>query len=71
MRRRIVVEQGEVTAIARLMGCTPVMVSYALNFRKDSELARRIRRMALLRGGIEIGDEPVKETNDGKTVEAV
>ena len=47
------------------------MVSYALNFRKDSELARRIRRMALLRGGIEIGDEPVKETNDGKTVEAV
>ena len=38
---------------------------------QDSELARRIRRMALLRGGIEIGDEPVKETNDGKTVEAV
>lgn len=72
MRRRIVVEQGEVTAIARLMGCTTVFVSYALNFRRDSELARRIRRMALLRGGIEIGNEPVKggTSNEGKTMEA-
>lgn len=71
MRRKIVVEQGEVTAIAKLMGCTTVFVSYALNFRKNSELAQRIRRMALLRGGIEVGNEPVKETsNEDKAMEA-
>lgn len=72
MRRRIVVEQGEVTAIARLMGCTTVFVSYAINFRRDSELARRIRRMALLRGGIEVGNEPVKggTSNEDKAMEA-
>lgn len=71
MRRKIVVEQGEVTAIAKLMGCTTVFVSYALNFRKNSELAQRIRRMALLRGGIEVGNEPVKESsNEDKTMEA-
>ena len=72
MKRKIVVDHGEVTAIARLMGCTTVFVSYALNFRKDSELARRIRRMALLRGGIEIGNEPVKggTSDEGKTMEA-
>lgn len=70
MRRKIVVEQGEVTAIAKLMGCTTVFVSYALNFRKNSELAKRIRRMALLRGGIEVGNEPVKESsNEDKTME--
>ena len=71
MRRKIVVEQVEVTAIAKLMGCTTVFVSYALNFRKNSELAQRIRRMALLRGGIEVGNEPVKESsNEDKTMEA-
>ena len=70
MGRKIVVEQGEVTAIAKLMGCTTVFVSYALNFRKNSELAKRIRRMALLRGGIEVGNEPVKESsNEDKTME--
>lgn len=72
MRRRIVVEHGEVRAIARLMECTPEMVSHSLAFRKNTPLAQRIRRMAVLRGGIEIGNEPTKGgLSDEKTTEAV
>lgn len=71
MKRRIVVVRGEVKEIARLMGCTPDMVGHALAFRKNTSLAQRIRRMALLRGGIEIGDEPVSVTEDGRAVGVV
>lgn len=73
MKRKIVVEHGEVRAIARLMECTPEMVSHSLSFRKNSPLAQRIRRMALLRGGIEIGNEPVEggTSYEGKAMEAV
>lgn len=60
MKRRIVVEYGEVANIAKLMGCTYEMVSHSLAFRKDTDLARRIRKMALARGGVEIGgDKPI------------
>lgn len=55
MKRRIVVEYGEVNKIAELIGCTNVMVSHALAFRKNSRLARSIRKLALERGGTEIG----------------
>ena len=51
MKRRIVVEYGEVNKIAELIGCTNVMVSHALAFRKNSRLARSIRKLALERGG--------------------
>ena len=44
MKKRIVVVRGEVKEIARLMGCTPDMVGHALAFRKNTDLARRIRR---------------------------
>ena len=53
MKRRIVVEYGEVNKIAELIGCTNVMVSHALAFRKNSRLARSIRKLALERGGTE------------------
>lgn len=59
MKKRIVVEYGEVKKIAELMGCSWVTVSYSLAYRKDTKLARAIRKMALMRGGIEVGDEPV------------
>ena len=55
-------EYGEVASIAKLMGCTYEMVSHSLAFRKDTELARRIRRMALTRGGVEVGSD--KSIND-------
>ena len=50
MKERIVVEYGEVNKIAELMGCTNVMVSHALAFRKNSKLARSIRKLAIERG---------------------
>lgn len=58
MKRRIVVEHGEVGRIALLMHCTRVMVSHSLTYRKDSKLARAIRKMALARGGEEVGSKP-------------
>ena len=57
MKRRIVVEYGEVNKIAELIGCTNVMVSHALAFRKNSRLARSIRKLALERRGTEIGED--------------
>ena len=46
MNRRIVMERGNVVKIALAMNCTREMVSKALNFKKDSALARRIRFVA-------------------------
>lgn len=63
MRKRIVVEHGEVKRIASLMGCTREMVSHSLAYRKNSHLAARIRTMALQRGGVMVGKEPAKETS--------
>ena len=54
MRKKIVVEHGEVGEISRLMGCTRQMVNNSLAFRKDTDLAKRIRKMAIMRGGQEV-----------------
>ena len=54
MKRKIIVEHGEQVAIAKIMGCTPEMVCHALAYRKESILARQIRKVAIERGGIEI-----------------
>lgn len=60
MRRRIIVEHGEVTRLASLLHCTREMVSHSLAYRKDTSLARSIRKLALARGGVEIGgDKPI------------
>ena len=61
MKRRIIVEHGEVKRIALLMNCTYEMVSHSLAYRKDTKLAKAIRKMALMRGGVEVGDEPVND----------
>lgn len=66
MKRKIVVEYGEVNKIAELIGCTNVMVSHALAFRKNSRLARSIRKLALERGGTEIGVDTQKSDCDEK-----
>lgn len=63
MKRRIVVEHGEVRKIASLMGCTHEMVSHSLAYRKNTKLAQAIRKMALIRGGIEVGGESVNTGN--------
>jgi hypothetical protein len=51
MKRRIVVDRGEVLAIARLIGCTRQMVGYSLNFNKNTVLAGKIGKIAIDRGG--------------------
>lgn len=57
MNRRIVMDRGNVLKIAKSMNCTREMVSKALNFKKDSMLARKIRYVAKEQyGGIEIGN---------------
>lgn len=57
MNRRIVMDRGSVVKLASVMGCTREMVSKALNFKKDSRLARKIRYVAKEQyGGIEIGN---------------
>lgn len=56
MDRRIVVSHGDSKKIALSMNCTREMVIKALNFKKDSMLARKIRYVAKEQyGGIEIG----------------
>lgn len=54
MKRKIVVEHGEQRAIAQIMGCTVEMVCHSLAFRKNSILARQIRKVAVERGGVEV-----------------
>ena len=66
MKARIVVEYGEVSKIAGLLGCSPEMVTHSLAFRKKSKLARSIRKLALDRGGSKVGDNPQKTDNHEK-----
>ena len=62
MRKKVVVEHGEVGEISRLMGCTRQMVNNSLTYRKDTDLAKRIRKMAIMRGGQEVCfGEPKRE----------
>jgi hypothetical protein len=52
MKRRIVVDRGEVLAIARLIGCTRQIVGYSLNFNKNTVLACKIGKIVIDRGGV-------------------
>jgi hypothetical protein len=51
MNRKIIVEYGKVNKIASTMNCTRVMVSKALNYHKNSPLARKIRHVAVTQFG--------------------
>ncbi|MDD3228256.1 MAG: hypothetical protein PHE09_03465 [Oscillospiraceae bacterium] len=52
--------------IAGLLGCSPEMVTHSLAFRKNSKLARSIRKLALDRGGSKVGDNPQKTDSHEK-----
>ena len=56
-KKRIVLEYGEAKRIAYLMNCTREMVSHRLKYRKDTKLAKAIRKMAIMRGGVEVSLE--------------
>lgn len=66
MKERIVTERGEINKLSTLMGCSREMVSHALAFRKNSKLARSIRKLAIERGGIKVGGNPQKKESDEK-----
>lgn len=53
--RRIVINSEEREKVRTLFGVTDKTVSMALNYRKDNELARKIRSVALQNGGREVG----------------
>lgn len=57
MKKKIVLDRGDVAKIAKVMNCTPEMVSKSVNFKKNSLLARKIRYVAKEQfGGIEVGE---------------
>lgn len=57
MKKRIVLDHGNVAKIAKVMSCTPEMVSKSINFKKNSLLARKIRFVAIKHfGGVEVGE---------------
>ena len=43
----IKVAQGDVTKLAKIFNCTTVMVSYSLNYTKNTTLAKKIRYVAM------------------------
>ena len=51
--RQIITRTGEGKALADMFGVCQKTVIEALKFRSNSDLARRIRRAALARGGKE------------------
>lgn len=57
MKRKIVLDYGNIGKIAKVMGCTREMVSKSLSFKKNSMLARKIRFVAKEQfGGVEVGE---------------
>ncbi|MEA4916020.1 hypothetical protein [Proteiniphilum sp.] len=52
----ILMKHGERKEIAKMFNVSEVTVRNALKGRTQSELSRRIRRMAIQRGGIEVDD---------------
>lgn len=66
MEERIIVARGNVSRIARLKNCSREMVSHSLAFRKNTRLARSIRKLALELGGIKVGGTDKEETSNEK-----
>lgn len=51
MKKQILTNREEKSYLRKLFGCTNVMIWKALTFESDSDLARKIRKTALIRGG--------------------
>ena len=64
---KVVVKRGELGVIADITGATKQTVISALNFKYATELAERIRRVALHRGGVLMtAKNDVKQLNNNK-----
>lgn len=64
MKRVITVTRSQREFLAKAFGVTKEMVSYALNFhpvKGQSDLAKKIRSLAVQRGGFELVTAPTSE----------
>jgi hypothetical protein len=50
--KQVLVRVGEVKALMQLMHCSKPTVCSALRFRTNTDLAKRIRKVAIDRGGM-------------------
>ena len=57
MRKRIVVDRGEIKKISKDFKVTSKGVWEGLVYRSNSSKARVIRKLAIERGGVEIGNQ--------------
>ena len=62
MKKYIHVKKEDREFIAKVFGITPRMVFNAVHFESDSELARKVRKLAMDRGGIVMVEAPEAET---------
>ena len=57
--KRIIVDYGTVSELYKTFGVSMVTVRRALRYQTDTELARKIRALALKKGGIEVSEGKV------------
>ena len=62
MKKYIHVKKEDLEFIAKVFGITPRMVFNAVHFESDSELVRKVRMLAMDRGGIVMVEAPEAET---------
>lgn len=62
IKKHIMVDNETRAFIVEAFGCSKVAVWKALTFRSDSDLCKRIRTLALQRGGLLIGVNEVRES---------
>lgn len=62
MKKYIHLKKEDREFIAKAFGITPRMVFSAVHFESDSELARKVRKLAMDRGGIVMVEAPEAET---------
>lgn len=62
MKKYIHLKKEDREFLAKVFGITPRMVFNAVHFESDSELARKVRKLAMDRGGIVMVEAPEAET---------
>lgn len=62
MKKYIHLKKADRDFLAKAFGITPRMVFSAVHFESDSELARKVRKLATERGGIVMVEAPEAET---------
>ena len=62
MKKYIHVKKEDREFLAKVFGVTPRMLFNAVHFESDSELARKVRKLAMDRGGIVMVEAPEAET---------